>query len=286
MPTSPASSPPRRCPAMQKCLKRAGWSRRRRRPVRGQRGLRRGRHDRRARPRHRPRQAQRQRRRLRARPPDRRLAARGSWPPCCQRPGSPRRQDAASPPSASAAAKPRRWRWSWSKASPMPALLAHRLGWARSLAMLGLVLRPWHGLGAQLGHVGAVGRAPCRRRVALPPAMLILMPPGMLHVAGLHVGRAGAVPGRLDGHLVRAVGLRHRRAGGHRIDLHLVVRAEVAGGRAVRGDRAALAHLADRVEVPAAAQVRRDRSARSQFDLPRLAAPHLHLLVEVASRHI
>ena len=66
-------SPPRRSARCRRLLDKAGWTRRRRRPVRGQRGLRRGRDDRDARPRHRARQAQRQRRRLRARPPDRRV---------------------------------------------------------------------------------------------------------------------------------------------------------------------------------------------------------------------
>jgi acetyl-CoA C-acetyltransferase len=60
-------------PAMRKALKKAGWEVVGRRPVRGQRSLRRRRHDRPAGTGHRSRQAERQRRRLRPGPPDRRL---------------------------------------------------------------------------------------------------------------------------------------------------------------------------------------------------------------------
>ena len=66
------SSPSAPVGAIQKVLDKAGWNVARRRPVRGQRGVRLRRHVRDAGPRHPARQDQRQRRRDRARSPDRR----------------------------------------------------------------------------------------------------------------------------------------------------------------------------------------------------------------------
>ena len=107
--------------------------RRRRRPVRGQRGLRLRRDDRDARPRHPARQDQRQRRRHRARPPDRRLR-RADLDDPARRARRTAAASAASRRCASAAARRRRWRWSWFKPSPIDSLTSFpRIGLAFDL---------------------------------------------------------------------------------------------------------------------------------------------------------
>ena len=76
MPATPRrrpGSPPRRCGAISKAARQGRLERRRRRPLRDQRGLRGGRHGGDARPRPAAREGERARRRLRAGPPDRRL---------------------------------------------------------------------------------------------------------------------------------------------------------------------------------------------------------------------
>ena len=129
------------------------------------------------------------------------------------------------------------------------------LAWARIWAISAGLHVAGHGLGAQLGDVQAAALARHRRRTAVH---VHLDPAGQLHVAGLHVGRAGALVDGLQRNLVDPVRLRHGRAGRGRGHLHLVVGVEVAGGRAVGGHRARVARLADRMEVPAAAQFRGD----------------------------
>ena len=99
-------------PAMRKALKKAGWSVDDVGPVRGQRGLCGGSHDRPAGARHPRRQAQRQRRRLRPRPSHWRIG-RADPGDAALGAGGAGRQEGAPPASASVAVRLWPWRWSW-----------------------------------------------------------------------------------------------------------------------------------------------------------------------------